>query len=52
MNDWNHAYYQQNGDDIVCSNCGYVIGWGCDYEKYPNCGSEFVRFDGDDEVEE
>ena len=50
MDNWNHAYYSQDGDDIVCSNCGYIIGFDEDLEICPNCNAEFVRFDNDNNV--
>lgn len=47
----NHAYLQQNGDDVVCSNCRYPIGYNeeRELEFCPNCKAEFVRFYGEDE---
>jgi rubrerythrin len=32
------AYPTMDGDDVVCSNCGYIIGWG-DEESDPVCPS-------------
>ena len=50
MSDWYHAYASQNGDDIVCSNCGYILGWGeDDTPKCPSCGAKLI-WDFDDEV--
>ena len=51
MEDWNHAYLSQNGDDVVCSNCGYIIGYDEEHELEfcPNCKAEFVRFYGEDD---
>lgn len=32
----NVAYPTMDGDDVVCSNCGYIIGYGDD-ETDPVC---------------
>ena len=32
------AYPTMDGEDVVCSNCGYIIGWG-DEESDPVCPS-------------
>lgn len=32
------AYPSMDGEDVVCSNCGYIIGWG-DEETDPVCPS-------------
>ena len=38
------AYPSMDGDDVVCSNCGYIIGWGDDGEEMicPSCGARIV----------
>ena len=49
--DWNHAYLSQDGDDVVCSNCGYIVGYDEEHEIEfcPNCKAEFIRFYGEDD---
>lgn len=51
MTDWNHAYLSQDGDEVVCSNCGYIVGYDEEHEIefYPKCGAEFVLFPEDEE---
>ena len=34
------AYPTMDGEDVVCSNCGYILGWGNseDDPVCPSCG--------------
>ena len=51
MTDWNHAYLSQDGDEVVCSNCGYIVGYDEEHEIEfcPKCKAEFVLFPEDEE---
>ena len=34
------AYPSMDGDDVVCSNCGYIIGWDFKEKVCPSCGAK------------
>lgn len=38
------AYPTMDGDDVVCSNCGYIIGYGDDEidPVCPSCGAKLM----------
>ena len=38
------AHPAMDGEDVVCGNCGYIIGWG-DEETDPVCPSCGARID-------
>ena len=38
------AHPVMDGEDVVCGNCGYIIGWG-DEETDPVCPSCGARID-------
>ena len=38
------AHPVMDGEDVVCGNCGYIIGWG-DEETDPVCPSCRARID-------
>ena len=40
----NTGYPVMDGEDVVCSYCGYIIGWG-DEESDPVCPSCGARLD-------
>ena len=43
LKDKDVAHPTMDGDDVVCSNCGYIIGYG-DSETdrvCPSCGAKF-----------
>ena len=33
------AWPSMDGDDVVCSNCGYIIGWDFEEKTCPSCGA-------------
>ena len=37
--EWEGAYPSMDGEDVVCSNCGYIIGWEEDDMICPSCGA-------------
>lgn len=42
------AYPSMDGDDVVCSNCGYIIGWGDEETDpvCPSCGAKLMWEEG------
>ena len=37
------AWPAMDGDDVVCSNCGYIIGYDTETDYVcPNCGAKMV----------
>jgi len=43
LKDKDVAWPAMDGDDVVCSNCGYIIGYDTETDYVcPNCGARMV----------